>query len=203
MKILGLAALLGLAACGGGDPEPAASTPEDPGPVVFIGDSITAYWPLPDGFINAGVPDETSVQMHARFKAEVLDLHPSVVMILAGTNDLRHLAHPTILDEFNMAAEAKATGARVILGALPPINDWSAAMPIGSAEAGDAAVVMWNRDLRLLGDAYGFEVANFHDAMVLADGSQNPDFFQSDRLHPNDAGYAVMRAVVDPLLHGN
>ena len=64
--------------------------------VVFMGDSITQGWKIegPDGFfpgkpyINRGISGQTAPQMVLRFRQDVIDLKPKVVVILAGTNDI-------------------------------------------------------------------------------------------------------------------
>src|SRR5215467_4780689 len=64
--------------------------------VVFIGDSITDAWVSPEfgGFfpgkpyVNRGISGQTTPQMLVRFRPDVIDLQPKVVVILAGTNDL-------------------------------------------------------------------------------------------------------------------
>src|SRR5580704_17427485 len=61
--------------------------------VVFLGDSITDYWKLPDYFpgkpyINRGIDGQTTPEMLVRFRQDVIDLHPKVLVVLAGTNDI-------------------------------------------------------------------------------------------------------------------
>ena len=61
--------------------------------VVFFGDSITEGWHLDEYFpgkpyINRGISGQTTPQMLIRFRQDVLDLQPKVVIILAGTNDI-------------------------------------------------------------------------------------------------------------------
>jgi lysophospholipase L1-like esterase len=59
-----------------------------------MGDSITEFWSnvhpvLPrKSYINRGISGQTSPQMLLRFKADVIDLKPAVVVILAGGNDI-------------------------------------------------------------------------------------------------------------------
>src|SRR6202795_1262043 len=65
--------------------------------VVFLGDSITDYWKLTNYFpgkpyINRGVDGQTTSQMLVRFRQDVIDLHPSVLVVLAGT---KHVAGVT------------------------------------------------------------------------------------------------------------
>lgn len=61
--------------------------------VVFFGDSITDSWKLDDYFpgklyVNRGIGGQTTPQMLVRFRQDVTDLHPKLVLILAGTNDI-------------------------------------------------------------------------------------------------------------------
>ena len=61
--------------------------------VVFFGDSITDIWKLEDSFpgkpyVNRGIGGQTTPQMLVRFRQDVIDLQPKVVVILAGTNDI-------------------------------------------------------------------------------------------------------------------
>jgi hypothetical protein len=61
--------------------------------VVFLGDSITDFWRLNEyfqnrDFVNRGISGQTTGQMLGRMKADVLDLKPAAVLVLAGTNDI-------------------------------------------------------------------------------------------------------------------
>src|SRR6202161_3014819 len=67
--------------------------------VVFVGDSITDYWKLEDYFpgkpyINRGIDGQTTPQMLVRFRQDVIDLHPKVLVVLAGTNDIAGVTGP-------------------------------------------------------------------------------------------------------------
>ncbi|HEV7136970.1 MAG TPA: GDSL-type esterase/lipase family protein, partial [Steroidobacteraceae bacterium] len=72
--------------------------------VVFIGDSITEGWRLENSFagkpyVNRGISGQTSSQILLRFRQDALDLHPRVVVILAGTNDLAENTGPATLPQ--------------------------------------------------------------------------------------------------------
>ena len=63
--------------------------------VVFMGNSITEGWSTlqPDFFegkpyINRGISGQTTPQMLIRFRQDVIDLQPKLVLILAGINDI-------------------------------------------------------------------------------------------------------------------
>ena len=194
--------------------------------VAFIGDSITFYWNDPAWapekdllpshlplFIDAGINGQTSVQMLARFGTDVIDKHPGTIVIDAGTNDVDYLdlnpnantgaqdVSATSLDPdamnslFAMVEMAVASGADVIVGTLPP-QDFA-----GVTQIQQQLHAQWNEGIRAGAPAYGYAVAEFYDAMVNADGTQNAGLFADDRVHPDGAGYAVMWAVLAPLLN--
>ena len=82
--------------------------------VVFMGDSITQGWKLDESFpgkpyINRGIGGQTSPQMLVRFRQDVIDLKPKVVVILAGINDIAGNTGPMTLEqtEGNMASMAE------------------------------------------------------------------------------------------------
>jgi hypothetical protein len=57
--------------------------------VVFFGDSITDIWHLDEYFpgkpyLNRGIGGQTTPQMLVRFRQDVINLQPKVVVILAG-----------------------------------------------------------------------------------------------------------------------
>ena len=62
---------------------------------VFMGDSITDIWAQQDpdfftlnDFVGRGISGQTTSQMLVRFRRDVIDLRPQVVVIMAGTNDI-------------------------------------------------------------------------------------------------------------------
>ncbi len=61
--------------------------------IVLFGDSRIKQWnPLPKiegvDILNRGISEETTAQMMLRFKKDVLDIEPDIVIIQAGINDL-------------------------------------------------------------------------------------------------------------------
>ena len=83
--------------------------------VVFIGNSITQGWKDADPaffkdnpYINRGISGQTTPQMLLRFRQDVIALAPSVVVILAGTNDIAGNTGPATqaMIEDNIAAMA-------------------------------------------------------------------------------------------------
>lgn len=103
--------------------------------VVFIGDSITEGWKLENSFpgkpyINRGISGQTSSQILLRFRQDAIDLHPKVIVLLAGTNDLAENTGPATLPQIegnleSMAELARANHIAVVLcSVLPSIHYW-------------------------------------------------------------------------------
>lgn len=207
---------LGLTACGagsGGTPSPsddaqphvpAISTPALSGPVVFVGDNLTLGWEqylpaMTPAAVDVAVAGDTTEQMLATFSANVISLHPSVVVILGGTNDLRLQSSPDTAAVASMASEAAAAGAYVVLGKIPP-GELSTTSAVLTQSETQAAISNWNIQLGILADDYGYDLVDYHGAMLDAQGAQNMALFDSDGIDPNAAGYAVMWGALKPLL---
>ena len=112
----------------------------DPGPgedrVVFMGNSITIGWlhTSPEFFegkpyVNRGIGGQTTPQMLLRFRQDVIDLKPKVVLILAGTNDIAGNTGPMTLEQTldnlkSMAELALAHGIEPVLCSVLPARDF-------------------------------------------------------------------------------
>jgi len=165
--------------------------------VVFMGDSITEAWKLDQSFpgkpyVNRGISGQTTPQMLVRFRQDVIDLKPKVVVILAGTNDIAGNTGPMTLDQTegnlaSMAELARANGIRVVLcSVLPAFDYWWAP---GHEPAPKIAEV--NAWLRNYAAAKGFVYVDFYAAMKDERGGLPPTLSR-DGVHPLPAGFAVM-----------
>ena len=110
--------------------------------VVFMGDSITEEWSklYPSYFenrsyINRGIGGQTTPQMLIRFKQDVVDLMPTVVVILAGTNDIAGNTGPSNVkmmtdNIFSMATIATANDIQVVLSSVLPVKRYECSQEI-------------------------------------------------------------------------
>jgi lysophospholipase L1-like esterase len=170
--------------------------------VVFMGDSITENWLAADpklfehGVVNRGISGQTTAQMLVRFRADVVALNPKVVHIMAGTNDVAGNTGPTSPEDFQnnimaMAEIARANGIGVVLAAIPPTAsfNWQPKLkPVPTIQALNA----WLK-------AYaGRQKMTYIDYYALLTGPQGefPAALSNDGVHPNSAGYGLMRARV-------
>lgn len=174
--------------------------------VVLMGDSITENWSMADpgfftrGIVNRGIGGQTSAQMLVRFRADVVALRPAAVHILAGTNDIAGNGGPTSPQDFrnniqSMVELARANGIRVILGAIPPADQftWRPGMkpaPVISAQ---------NDWLRQYAGRNGLGFIDYHAALVGPRQELRAEL-GNDGVHPNRAGYLVMRKLAEDAL---
>lgn len=171
--------------------------------VVFMGDSITEGWNLAASFpgkpyVNRGISGQTSSQMLLRFRQDVIELQPKVVVILAGTNDLAENTGPVTLplvegNLASMAQLAQANGIRVVLCSVLP----SAGFP-WHPELGDPAqqISALNEWIKRDAAQEHLPYVNYYSAMKDAAGGLPPNLSR-DGVHPLPAGYAVMAPLAE------
>jgi lysophospholipase L1-like esterase len=169
--------------------------------VVFMGDSITDAWHLDKSFrgkpyVNRGISGQTTPQMLLRFRPDVIDLDPKVVVILAGTNDIAGNTGPMTLSEIeanlqSMTELARIHNIRVVLSSVTPVNNYTERsklfFPLRSPEQ-ILELNRWMKDYCIRNDCIYLD---YFSAMVDDKGLLQADLAQ-DGLHPNDKGYAIM-----------
>ena len=180
--------------------------------VVFMGDSITDSWDSPayGGFfpgkpyVNRGISGQTTPQMLIRFRPDVLDLKPKVVVILAGTNDIAGNTGPMSLELIegnltSMAELARLNGINVVLASLLPVSDYESrdGKPIVQTERRPPEKILTlNKWIKSYADAHHLVYLDYFSAMVDSKGLLK-DELSDDGLHPNAKGYAVMNPLAE------
>jgi acyl-CoA thioesterase-1 len=173
--------------------------------VVFMGDSITQSWPIegPVGsfsgklYINRGISGQTAPQMVLRFRQDVIDLKPKVVVILAGTNDIAGNTGVETLEQIegylaSMADLATANHIRVVLSSILPAYDYHWVRGLEPAPK----IVALNKWIKAYAAGHGHVYVDYHSVMKDArDGL--PAILSEDGVHPLPAGYAVMAPLVE------
>jgi lysophospholipase L1-like esterase len=175
--------------------------------IVFMGNSITEGWGnlCPDFFagkpyINRGISGQTTPQMLVRFRADVIDLKPAVVLILAGTNDIAGNTGPStlemILDNLiSMAELAKASGIKVVLCSVLPAFDYPWKPGVNPAEK----IASLNAMIKNYCSENGIFYLDYYLGMVdERKGLKNE--YTNDGVHPNEKGYRVMAPLAEEVL---
>jgi lysophospholipase L1-like esterase len=175
--------------------------------VVFMGDSITDLWDdagyggfFPGKpYVNRGISGQTTPQMLIRFRPDVIELRPKVVVILAGTNDLAGNTGPMTLEaiEGNLASMselARANGIRVVLASLLPVSDYEKRQGqpiIQTTRRPPDQIKMLNAWVKNYAARQGHIYLDYFSAMVDEKGFLK-DELSDDGLHANAKGYEVM-----------
>ena len=174
--------------------------------VVFFGDSITDFWPLSQSFpakpyINRGIGGQTTSQMLLRFRQDVINLKPKVVIILAGANDIAGntgpIAEEDIEANFSSLVDlALAHDIRVILSSLLPVHNYTFKAQEFFASRPPDRILTLNRWLKEYCATNKLEYLDYFRAMVDDKGLMRSDL-ADDGLHPNRAGYAIMAPLAE------
>ena len=177
--------------------------------VVFLGNSITDFWinHSPEFFesnnyIDRGISGQTSYQFLLRFREDVINLKPALVVINADTNDVAENTCPFNLDVtfgniVSMVELAKANEIKVVLASVLP-----------------ASVFSWNRNITDVADkiaalndrikTYAAEnhipYVDYYSAMVSGPERSLDPRYTKDGVHPIKEGYKVMESLVHPVI---
>jgi len=172
--------------------------------VVFMGNSITEGWPNADpeyfskpNYVNRGISGQTTPQMLLRFRADVIDLQPKVVLILAGTNDIAGNTGPMSLEEIrdniiSMSELAKSNGIAVIISSVLPAHDYAWRPGLEP----NIKIPKLNAMLKKYAFANEITYLDYFAAMV--DNRKGlPIELSEDGVHPTKEGYAIMKPLAE------
>jgi lysophospholipase L1-like esterase len=174
--------------------------------IVFLGDSITEGWRdkqpgfFRPGRVCRGVGGETTPQMVLRMMADVIDLKPSYLHIMAGTNDIAGNTGPLTLkqsyDNFRMMTQlAQANGIGVLLASVPP----AASFPWRPGLETVKPIRTINAHLKTYAREAGATFVDYTPVLADAAGGMQPGLAY-DGVHPTEEGYRRMASVIEPLL---
>jgi len=172
--------------------------------VVFLGDSITEFWSNKHSFfaenksyINRGISGQTTPQMLLRFRADVIELKPKIVVILAGGNDIAGntgtaTTKMIINNIFSMIELARVHQIKVILCSVLPANFfyWN------PKEKPAERIIELNELLENYAIANKIPFVDYYSAMV-DDQKGLKATFSEDHVHPNTAGYEIMSPIIE------
>ena len=172
--------------------------------VVFMGNSITENWAYyhpnffsDNNFCGRGISGQTSSQMLVRFTADVVELCPKAVVIMAGTNDVAHndfYVEPDKVVEniIAMCNLAKANGIVPIISSIPPCSEFPWRKEIKTP---GQTIVNINKCLKEYAENNGIIYVDYHTA--LADENLGlPKTLSDDGCHPNPDTYLTMEEMV-------
>ena len=173
--------------------------------VVFMGDSITQGWDIEgaDGsfpgkpYLNRGISGQTTPQMVLRFRQDVIELKPKVVVIFAGINDIAGNTGPMTLEQTEgnlstMAELATLHKIRVVMCSVTPAFDF----PWSPGLTPAPKVLALNAWIKAYAAEKGHVYVDFHTAMKDSRDGLPPNL-SADGVHPLPAGYAIMAPLAE------
>jgi lysophospholipase L1-like esterase len=174
--------------------------------VVFFGDSITDVWKLEEFFpgkpyVNRGISGQTTAQMLLRFRADVIELHPKAVVILAGTNDIAGNTGPVTLEQIEanyatIAELARAHEIKVVYSSVLPVHEYTEKAGDMLTQRPPEKIVALNQWLKNYCAAAKGVYLDYFAAMVDDKGRMKKELAE-DGLHPNAAGYTIMAPLAE------
>lgn len=178
--------------------------PENKNRIVFMGNSITEGWKThhPDFFsnknyINRGISGQVTSQMLVRFRPDVINLKPKLVVILAGVNDIAQNNGPieleNILDNIiSMVELAKQNNIKVLLSSVLPAYDFNWRKGLEPAEK----IIKLNAMIQNYCKENQIIYVDYFSKMV--DNRKGLDEkYTLDGVHPTMAGYKIMEPLLE------
>jgi lysophospholipase L1-like esterase len=172
--------------------------------VIFMGNSITDFWinTMPEFFagksyIDRGIGGQTTPQMLIRFRQDVINLKPKVVVILAGINDINGNTGPSTLemieDNFKSMVEiAQANNIHVVLSTVLPCDSIYVRPDLHPAER----VVQLNVWIKKYSSDKGCGYIDYFSSLTDKKNGLKKEY-TNDGIHPNKAGYLIMAPLAD------
>lgn len=177
--------------------------------VVFMGNSITEGWvnTHPDffkkhGYIGRGISGQTSYQFLLRFREDVINLEPKVLVLNYGTNDIAENTGPynediTFGNILSMVELAQAHKIKVILTSTLPARNFGWRPSITDAME---KIRSLNARVKAYAEENGIQYVDYFTALLAPDKGGMDTKYTPETVHPNGAGYDVMEALIVPAI---
>lgn len=171
--------------------------------VVFYGNSITENWKRFDKdffeknqFVGRGISGQTTSQMLVRFREDVVNLKPSAVTFLAGTNDIAENTGPISVENIfgnivSMVEIARANNIKPILCSVLPVFQYSWNKAIKAVEK----ISKLNQLMKDYAVKNNISYVDYYSPFVDEKGGF-PQKYSPDGVHPNLEGYKIMEKII-------
>ena len=151
-----------------------------------------------NGYISRGISGQTSYQFLLRFREDVINLAPALVVINAGTNDVAENTGPynedyTFGNIVSMAELAKANKIKVILTSVLPAAAFKWRMEIKDVPQ---KIKSLNDRIEAYARANKIPFVNYYKAMVVDENQALNPQYTKDGVHPTSEGYDIMEPLI-------
>ncbi len=168
--------------------------------IVFLGDSLTDAYNLDSYFesdiklYNRGIAGDKTDGVIARLKSNVLEIKPSIIVLLIGINDI-HSGRS--LDEIEKnyrkildMIEEKSPDCEVFIESLYPTNTTIYA---NSSDYWDE-IITFNDTLQTIANEYDYVFMDVYSSLL--NGNELNREYSFDGLHLNSQGYSIVSEII-------
>lgn len=175
--------------------------------VVFMGNSITEVWNnthpeffTSNNYLSRGISGQVSSQMLLRFRSDVLALHPRVVVICGGTNDIAqntgYVSIPHVVENISSMVDlARANGIVPILCSALPAKEFGWRKELEPAPQ----IVEFNALIRAYAKEHKILYVDYYSSLADPEGGMI-EAYAYDGVHPTSEGLDVMEGIVKPVI---
>lgn len=181
--------------------------------VVLLGNSITDNWAKlrkdffkNNALIGRGISGQTSDQFLLRFREDVINLKPYIVVINSGTNDIAENSNTVPYNEdllfgniVSIVELARYNKIKVILTSCLPAEGFRWNMKITNAMD---KIRHYNERLKAYAKANKIPFVDYFSALVNEEGTAMKAELGQEMptVHPNEAGYEIMEKLLLPVI---
>lgn len=173
--------------------------------VVFMGNSITENWVRfhpeffkNNGYVGRGIGGQTSYQFLLRFREDVIQLRPKLVVINAGTNDIAENTGTyhedyTFGNIVSMVELAQANHIKVILTSVLPATsfEWNPTIKEVASK-----IAKLNMRIAHYAQKHHILYVNYYTEMIWGDSKELNPAYTKDGVHPTLDGYIIMEKLI-------
>lgn len=173
--------------------------------VVFLGNSITEFWKSnhpqffeSNHYICRGISGQTTYQYLVRFREDVLNLNPKVLVINGGTNDIAENNYAydedrTFGNIITMVELAQAHKIKVIMTSVLPSSKYNWNPGLKDIQS---KIQRLNARLKDYAQKHKIQYVDYYSSLVSGpERSLNPAYTK-DGTHPTGAGYDIMEPLI-------
>ncbi len=168
--------------------------------VIFYGNSITEGWvnAMPDffkknNFIGRGISGQTAAQLLLRFRQDVIDLKPKIIIIKIGTNDIAENNGPysekfTLGNIESMVEIAQQNKIKVILASVLPASEFVWRKSITKAAE---KIISLNKGIYKIASKHNIPYLDYHSKLKNKIGGLDKELAE-DGVHPTLKCYEIL-----------
>ncbi|OYX25139.1 MAG: G-D-S-L family lipolytic protein [Flavobacteriales bacterium 32-35-8] len=172
--------------------------------VLFLGNSIFENWKALDStwfaekkYIDRGISGQTTGQTLVRFRNDVINLKPAIVVINGGTNDIAenngsYVLENTFNNILSMVDLAKANNIKVVLTSVLPAYDFAWRPGLQPVEK----IIQLNNRIKEYASKNKMVYLDYYSPLLDEKKGLKKEF-TDDGVHPTLAGYKIMEPLTE------